>query len=202
MSVEVSTEQQLMRISPLIQQAAQGDLPHWARVRAERREHIRRVVALLDEWARALDLSEEDRLRWRAAGWLHDSLRDAPPEDIRSFVPEDFRDLPPLLFHGPAAAARIEADVDQAIRDAVYYHTIGHPALDQLGKALYLADFLEPGRDFSREWRAELRERMPAEMEEVLIEVVAARIRHLLESRKAIRPETASFWSSLVESRG
>jgi HD superfamily phosphohydrolase YqeK len=201
MSVVASTEETPERLSPLVRAAARGELPEWACVLPERRAHIGRVVALLDGWAVHLRLSEVDRARWRAAGWLHDALRDAPPEQLRPLVPPELRDLPPLLLHGPAAAERIAADADPAVCNAVRFHTVGHPELDLLGRAVYLADFLEPGRDFMEEWRAELRARMPAELDRVLKEVVAARIRHLLDSRKAIRPETAAFWSALVGSR-
>ncbi|HUH14052.1 MAG TPA: hypothetical protein VMK65_13135, partial [Longimicrobiales bacterium] len=66
----------------------------------------------------------------------------------------------------------------------------------------YLADFLEPGRDFSVEWRASLRQRMPEELDAVLAEVLAARLGHLLEERRAIRPETLSFWNGLASEPG
>jgi HD superfamily phosphohydrolase YqeK len=186
--------------SPLLRAAARGELPGWARMGPSRREHVARVVALLDEWARSLGLPEDERIRWRAAGWLHDALREAPAEELIPAVPPGLRDLPPLLLHGPAAAERIAAEAGESVANAVRYHTVGHPALDTLGKALFLADFLEPGRDFSREWRAELRERMPADLDAVLREVLGARIRHLLDERRPIRPETAAFWSSLVGS--
>lgn len=186
--------------SPLLAAAARGELPPWASMSPGRREHVARVVALMDEWARALGLPAGERERWRAAAWLHDGLREVPPAELRPLVPPALRDLPPLLLHGPAAAERIAAECGRSVADAVRYHTVGHPDLDTLGKALFLADFLEPGRDFSREWRAELRERMPHELDAVLREVLSARIRHLLEERRPIRPETAAFWSTLVGS--
>jgi len=194
MSDAASTE----RLSAVVRAAARGDLPAWARVTPPRREHVARVVALLDEWAVALGLGEEERAEWLAAGWLHDSLRDADPQGLRPLLPAAQASLPPWLLHGPAAALRLEGVASESVRAAVAYHTIGHPTLDRLGKALYLADFLEPGRDFSVEWRASLRERMPAELDAVLVEVIASRIQHLLEVRKPIRPETAAFWSSVV----
>jgi hypothetical protein len=40
---------------------------------------------------------------------------------------------------------------------------------------------------------------MPAEMDEVLLEVLGARLQHLVEVRKTIRPETAAFWSANVK---
>ncbi len=198
MSAVASTESESASQS-LVQRAARGILPSWSRVSEERRAHIARVVALLSEWGQALNLPPEEQERWCAAGWLHDALRDADPRELARTVSRRFRDFPPLLLHGPAAAERLGEEVDEEVRMAVCYHTIGHPELGRLGRALYLADFLEPGRDFEHEWRASLRARMPQEMDAVLVEVIAARIRHLLEERKPLRPETAAFWSRALE---
>lgn len=186
-------------LSPLIVDAAAGKLPHWAEVSARRREHIARVADLLDSWGAALELSIPDRVRWRAAAWLHDALRDAPPESLRPWVPAALRDLDPVVLHGPAASARLTEDADDAVANAIRYHTLGHPSLDLLGRCLYLADFLEPGRDLKNEWRAQLRERMPAQVGPVLKEVAASRIAHLVATGRPIRSETIAFWNDLVE---
>jgi HD superfamily phosphohydrolase YqeK len=188
-------------LSPLVSAAARGDLPEWACAGPRRREHMARVAALLGAWTEALKLEPCDRDRWLAAGWLHDALRDAPGEELRPEVPPDLRDLPAAILHGPAAAERLRDDADEELLQAVRYHTIGHPSLRDLGRSLYLADFLEPGRDFEVSWRAELAARMPTEMEDVLLDVLSARIRHLIDARKPIRPETAAFWSASARQR-
>jgi HD superfamily phosphohydrolase YqeK len=185
-------------LSPLARAAAAGKLPEWAVVSGSRRAHMGRVAALLGEWARALDLAPEERLRWLAVGWLHDVLREEDPEQLRGELPAQLRDLPAPVLHGPAAAERLAGHLDDRALDAIRYHTIGHPRLDTLGRALYLADFLEPGREFLPEWRAGLRARMPAQMNAVLVEVLASRLRHLVEGYRPLRPETARFWSALV----
>lgn len=188
---------------PALDRAAAGQLPDWARVRPEREAHIARVAALMDEWARALALPEPERRRWRAAAWLHDALRDADPAELRDHVPLECRSLPGLLLHGPATAARLRTEgvFDEALLNAVGYHTLGHPELDGAGRALYLADFLEPGRGFLPAWRASLRARMPGAMAPVLRDVVAARLRHLLERGHPIRPETLAFWNVVAAER-
>lgn len=185
-------------LSPLVRAAANGELPDWARAGAERREHIARVADLLEEWAAALGLPPDERTRWRAAGWLHDSLRDGDPAELRSLLAPPLDDVADNIVHGPAAAAMIGSDADDELRDAVRYHTLGHPSLGRLGRALYLADFLEPGRKSEAKRRAKLREKMPGKMNKVLRKVVARRIRYLLDDKKPIRPETAAFWSDLV----
>jgi HD superfamily phosphohydrolase YqeK len=185
--------------SALVLRAARGELPDWSRVSAPRLAHMGRVATLLGEWAGVLALPETERVRWLAVGWLHDVLREEDPANLRGELPDFFRDLPPPVLHGPAAAERLRGELDEAALEAIRYHTIGHPSLDRLGRALYLADFLEPGRDFLVEWRAELRAHMPHEMDAVLVEVLASRLRHLVEGRRPIRPETAAFWSAVVE---
>ncbi len=180
--------------------AAAGRLPPWAVTTPERRAHIERVAQLLEAWGEALHAPATERRRWRAAAWLHDALRDAPPDDLRGELPEAFRAWPDPLLHGPAAAEwlRGEGVGDEGLLRAVAYHTLGHPELDRGGRLLYLADFLEPGRGFDPVLRAALRARMPSALDEVLQRVVAARLGWLLETGRAIQPESLAFWNSLV----
>ena len=198
MSAADTTEGAAEPLSSGVRAAAQGELPVWSRVTPKREAHIRRVSTLLAEWAQGLDLAEADQLRWAAAGTLHDALRDAEEGELREILAGRFPDLHPALLHGPAAAVLLDGQADEAILKAVRYHTLGHPDLDRLGRALYLADFLEPGRSFAPDWRGSLRARMPHELDHVLVEVLGARLEHTISARKAIRPETAAFWSAVV----
>lgn len=191
-------------VHALVEEAAEGRLPPWAVAGPERRAHMARVAALLDEWAERLGIDGADRLRWRAVGWLHDALRDERAEALRPWVPERFGVLPGPLLHGPAAAERLRAEgvADEELLEAVALHTLGSAGFGALGHALYAADFLEPGRDFLTEWRARLRRRMPGELDDVLREIVAQRISHLLERSKPVRPETIGLWNTLASEKG
>jgi 2-amino-4-hydroxy-6-hydroxymethyldihydropteridine diphosphokinase len=180
-------------MSSILLDAAQGRLPAWAQMKPKRREHVARVAALLREWAQALGLPAEEVARWSAAGYLHDALRDAVPDELRPQVPAKFRELPGKLLHGPAVAERLDGQADEELRDAIRCHTIGCPRFKTLGRALYLADFLEPGRTFAPEWTESLRRRMPREMDAVLREVVEARIGHVLGNGGNLHPETKAF---------
>jgi HD superfamily phosphohydrolase YqeK len=180
-------------LSPVVRAAARGELPPWARASEKRRAHIGRVAALLGEWADGLGLPEAERTRWLAAGWLHDVLRECPPDELRPLVPPAFRELPGKLLHGPAAAERLAGDADPELLDAIRYHTLGSARFGTLGRALYLADFLEPGRRFEPEWTAAMRARMPREMDAVMREVVRARVRHVTESGSILHPETQAL---------
>ena len=186
---------------PLLTAAADGQLPDWARAGDGRRAHVERVSNLMGRWADELGLGSHERARWRAAGLLHDALRDADPELLRMVVPTDMSSLPAKLLHGPAAAERLrrEGVDDDLFLRAIAYHTLGHPAFDRLGRALYLADYLEPGREDMPAGTDALRVRCPAEMDEVIREVAWRRIARLLETRKPLRPETVAFWNGVVD---
>jgi 2-amino-4-hydroxy-6-hydroxymethyldihydropteridine diphosphokinase len=166
----------------------------------DRREHVERVAALMDAWAVAGNLSEEDRVRWRAAGFLHDALRDGPPEELRRMVDPSLEHVQGSLLHGPAAAGLLEKDgvTDRSLLLSVAFHTLGHPELDALGRSLYVADFLEPGRDDPNDWRRRLRERMPAELDAVVLEVAKAKLVGLVERGRRLHAETVAFWNGLV----
>ena len=187
-------------LHPILRAASEGVLPKWARVDKKRYAHMGRVADLMGSWAEGLGKSAEQQRRWRAAAFLHDALKNAPNRELRIIVPERFSRMPGPVLHGPAVAVRlrVEGVRDKGVLKAVTYHTLGHAALGRIGRGLYAADFLEPGRDFKNKWRAGLRQRMPAELDDVVLEVVRARVQHLLWKGRPIRRETFGFWNRLV----
>jgi predicted HD superfamily hydrolase involved in NAD metabolism len=186
-------------LAALLEDAAEGRLPDWSQVTRQRRNHVTRVADLLGEWAAALGHDADEIRRWRAAGFLHDSLRDADPDDLRPLVSATFRHLTGKLLHGPAAAEKLRQDgiEDESLLRAIAYHTIGHADLDELGCCLFIADYIEPGRKYEPTRLAKLRARMPAERGAVLIEVLRSRMERLLAEGRGIRAETAVFWQSI-----
>ncbi|AZR73205.1 hypothetical protein BBF96_07285 [Anoxybacter fermentans] len=92
----------------------------------------------------------------RLAGLLHDCakclskfnlLRRLEGSDI--VVDEMEKEVEPLL-HGPVGAIIAREDFgiqDPAVLRAIRYHTTGAPDMTLLDKIIYLADYIEPGRD-------------------------------------------------------
>jgi len=190
----------MSHLHPLVKKAAKGVLPEWAQVDKSRYAHMERVAALLKGWAKGAGLPKDERRRWTALGFLHDSLKGASPDRLREVVDGALRGLPAPVLHGPAAAAmlRDEGVEDEGLLRAVAYHTLGHPDFDDAGKALYAADFLEPGRNLRNRWRAELRTRMPEELDRVARDILAARIVHLVKRGRPVQPETMAMWNSMA----
>ncbi len=189
-----------MTLHPLLERASEGSVPGWARAGKARRAHMERVAALMEEWASDWNLGQDDRARWKAAGFLHDALRDADPVELRPLVPPELEDLPGALLHGPAAARLLEEDgvTDRPLLLSVAYHTLGHPELDRLGRSLYAADFLESGRKHLSDREEGLRESMLADPRGVVLEVARARVSEMVRKGKPLRAETVGFWNGLV----
>lgn len=188
-------------LHPLIEAAGRGELPPWARVTRARREHMERVARLLRKWARALDLPEHEVVRWRAAGILHDALKNARPAVLRRTLVPELGHLPDALLHGPAVARKLreEGVEDEDFLLAVAFHTLGHPELRGLGRALVVADYIEPGRKDRKKWKKARRSRMPQEFPLVVREVVRARMQGTLARNRRLHDETVDLWNVLVE---
>lgn len=173
-------------------------LPTWAVVTPQRVEHIDRVAALMGSWAMALGLDSSDAARWQRAAIFHDALKDAGPERLARYAPQD--GWHPKLWHGPAAAAAAaqHGERDPGVLSAVRYHSTGFAGWDGVGDALYLADYLEPGRSDDTARRAAWATRMPGEIELVLREVASHRIGWLVAAGQPLAQETEEFWKRFV----
>jgi HD superfamily phosphohydrolase YqeK len=175
-------------------------LPSWAQVSEKRRAHIARVTALLDRWAAEMSLTSGEAKAWHDAGRLHDALRDASEAELRQMVRgTPFADSPAGVLHGPAAAARLEREGETraGVLLAVRWHTVGNAAWDQTGRALFMADFLEPGRGFLRHDRGFLSSLLPRDFDGVFRQVVRMRLEWTLREGKPLFPESIVLWNSV-----
>jgi HD superfamily phosphohydrolase YqeK len=172
-------------------------LPPWAVVGDRRKAHIERVVALLDGWAAAMHLSPDEASAWHDAGVFHDALRDAQETQLRELAGDLETDVP--LLHGPAAAARLVADGEkrEEVIQAVRWHTIGCAEWGRVGRALYMADFLDPGRGFAKADRAYLARQVPGDFDGTFRQVVRMRVEWTVREGKGLHTETVALWNSV-----
>lgn len=125
-----------------------------SRLSDKRYTHVLGVANTAEELARAHGLPPQ---KTRLAALLHDAARESSPEELLESArgyglePDDFTEERPMLLHGPVAAeeARRELGVkDPEVLEAVRVHTTGAPGVGPLALAVYVADKIEPGRDY------------------------------------------------------
>jgi len=182
---------------PATSGVATVELPPWAIASEKRREHIARVMALIDHWAAAMRVAPAERDAWRDAARWHDALRDAPAEILRDLTGEMRPDAG--VLHGPAAALRLATDGEHRadVLDAVRWHTLGSAGWGRTGRALYMADFLEPGRAFAHADRAYLARQVPADFDGTFRQVVRIRLEWALRDGNQLFSETVALWNAV-----
>ena len=124
------------------------------RLSPKRYGHTLRVADTAEVLARTHGLDPD---RARLSALLHDAAREMGSEEVLDLaerwglpVGEPERENPKLL-HGPVAAemGRRELGVEDAeVLDAVREHTTGRPGMGPLSLALFVADKIEPARDY------------------------------------------------------
>lgn len=87
---------------------------------------------------------------------------------------------------------------DQAILDAIAFHTTGRPNMSDLEKIVFIADYIEPGR--KHHGRLEmLREKAMMNINETVIGIIEDTIEHLKERSKRIDPITIEAYKYYKE---
>jgi len=163
------------------------------RLSEKRYGHTLRVAAVAEELARTHGLDPD---RARLAALLHDAAREigGPEEFLRLAtewnipVGEPERESPKLL-HGPVAAelSRRELGVeDEDVLEAIRVHTVGRPGMGELALVLYVADKIEPARDYPSVER--LRGLSGEDLREAAAESLRRAIAHNEERGRAIHP--------------
>ncbi len=173
------------------------ELPEWAVVSEKRRAHIGRVTHLLDTWCRALGLSDAERRAWHDAGRWHDALRDCDEPTLRAATHDP--ESPFGTLHGPAAASKLErlGESRSDVLDAIRWHTTGSGTWGRTGQALYMADYLEPGRPFAMADRSFLAQHVVLDFDGVFRQVVRHRFEWTLREGKALFPQTVAMWNAV-----
>lgn len=173
------------------------DMPRWSVTSAKRREHISRVVDLLDSWAVAMRIDEREARCWHDAGAWHDALRDEDEDKLREITGDAH--CPQGMLHGPAAAIKLgkHGEPRHDVLDAVRWHTVGCATWTRTGRALYMADFLEPGRTFMQADRSFLAAQVPTAFDTVFRQVVRMRLEWVLREGKGIAAQTVALWNAI-----
>ncbi|HUX49390.1 MAG TPA: bis(5'-nucleosyl)-tetraphosphatase (symmetrical) YqeK [Spirochaetia bacterium] len=127
-----------------------------------------------------------------AREWTESSLMETASRDGKPFSSLELQR--PMLLHGRAAAVILSEQFSfslHSVLDAIRYHTLGIPGIGGVGKILYIADYIEPGRNaISSQFRAQISGYS-------LNEAVLAVIDHAVGHGKKIAEMTQAMYDEL-----
>lgn len=132
------------------------------------------------------------------AGIVHDCAKEIANEKAISLINDTYGiNLDTItmrthkLLHGPLGAciAQSEFDIyDAEILDAIKYHTTAKANMSLLCKILYIADYIEPNRDF--DGVEELRESAYKNIDEAILTGLDFTLGELIEKGSMFHPDT------------
>jgi len=165
-------------------------------------EHTLRVVAM------ALSLGKKYALpldKLQIAALFHDYCKYFEKEKliyyiIKFAIPSSYLLYDQELWHGPVAANFVKDKFqidDLNIFNAIYFHTTGRPKMTLFEQVIYLADTLEPKRDF--EGVEELRELAFSAIDKAMYLALDKSIYFLLTKKRKIFPLTVATRNYFLE---
>ncbi|MGX7164731.1 bis(5'-nucleosyl)-tetraphosphatase (symmetrical) YqeK [Enterococcus massiliensis] len=138
------------------------------------------------------------------AGLVHDYAKERPDEEFQLVIRRDGFDLDLLhwgnaIWHGVVGADFVQRELaidDPEILQAIRVHTTGAAEMSLLDKILYVADYIEPGRDFPGVEAA--RELALVDLDSAVAFETKHTLSHLIEQDKPIYPKTIETYNRWV----
>ena len=174
------------------------------RLRHKRFEHVKGVSQTAAALAEAYGV---DVRKARLAGLLHDWDKEYSDDEARAraraleiaiepFVLEEM----PRLLHGPTAAAALRIswpELPDDVLQSIARHTAAAAGMSDLDMIIYIADAIEPERDF--EGLGDLRTAAGCvPLEELFMMTFNHILSTLVERRRRLHPATVEVWNYYV----
>jgi predicted HD superfamily hydrolase involved in NAD metabolism len=145
-----------------------------------------------------------DPVQAELAALLHDYSKAWPIDRMAEIIrtqqlPQELLDYDKELWHAHVGAWAVSNEhqiADEAVLDAIRYHTSGRVGMTKLDKIVCLADYIEPGREYPGV--SKLRELAKLSMEEALVAGFDSTIGVLLERGRMIFPLTVLARNDLI----
>lgn len=159
------------------------------------RERFRHSEEVMNEALRLAEFYKVNIEKARIAGLLHDCARDAGKDEIYkvfekyNVVLDDIQKKTPVLLHsilGSFYAREYYEVEDKEILDAIYWHTTGRAGMTMLEKIIFVADYIESGRNF--EGVEEARKQAYKDIERCIVICCDLTIRYILQKGKLLHP--------------
>lgn len=160
----------------------------------ERYNHSLSVSSTAERLAKRFGVSSE---KAKLAGLLHDCARTFQIKDLVEVAEKmqipvgEIERHAPILLHANIGAELIDSQYeicDEEIKQAIRLHTTGGKNMTNLDKIVYLADLIEPNRDFNGV--DNLRELAVKNLDQALFEAFNQSIMHVIKLNQVVHPYT------------
>lgn len=156
----------------------------------------------------AMDLARRygaDETKASLAALLHDYAKERPDEDFLSLIDDcdldlDLKKWGNNIWHGVVGSFIISQDFnlqDDEILRAIERHTVGAAEMSLLDKVLYVADYIEPGRNFPGV--DEARRLSQIELDKAVAFETARTVAHLASKAQPIFPQTIETYNAFCK---
>lgn len=171
---------------------------------AKRFKHVLGVEKAAIQLAGIYGISKEAA---SIAALCHDYAKELPDQEMRELIiteqlEEDLLDYGSNIWHGPCAAEIVKKEfqlLDEDILNAIRYHTIGRSKMSLLEQVIYVADFIEPGRNFPGVDKA--RALAENDLQKAVTYETQQTLMHLIETKKKIYPKAVATFNEWVANK-
>jgi len=168
----------------------------------ERYHHSWQVSKVAEEMAEYYHISAE---KAKILGLIHDCAKDYSIADLKELMNKYNIHLSqiekniPGLWHayvGAEVARELFKVQDQEMLEAIKFHSTASSNLGLLGKIVYIADKIEPGREMQK--LPKIRELVWRDIDQAMLELLNQGLRHLISRNLLIHPKTLQARNRII----
>lgn len=167
-----------------------------------RLQHILRVENKALKLAQHYNFQDLERVS--VAALVHDYAKERADEDFREVIfdkklNQDLLNWGNYVWHGFVGAELIHDELkitDEDILNAVRRHTTGASYMTMLDKIIFMADYIEDGRDF--EGIEEVRDLTFNNIDDAIIWQLSHTLQYLVTKKTSIHPQTVLTYNAFI----
>ncbi len=162
------------------------------------------TLGVVETAIRLAEVYKVDVQKAELAAIFHDYAKFRDKEEMRQIIidqkmPQDLLQHHDELWHAPVGAYLVEKEAgvsDPEVLEAIRCHTSGKINMSSLDKVLYLADYIEPGRDFPGV--QQVRDSAETSLDIAVIQAMKNTISFLLKRNQPIYPDTFHAYNDMT----
>ena len=163
------------------------------------------TIGVLETSLKLAQLYSADLKKTETAAIFHDYAKFRSKDEMREIVknenlPQDLLLFGSEVLHAPVGAFLVKKEIgihDEEVLSAIYYHTTGKGNMSTLEKVIFLADYIEPNRQFPGV--EEVRKEAEKDLNTACLMAVKNTIHFLIRQNQKIYPLTLETYNGLMD---